>query len=71
MGRQEIKNIIYGIKLGRKNYIFKVYLREAKCLTATEYGKTKDTCEHHTELTSPLIPTNFLISRIISLIFMI
>jgi hypothetical protein len=61
-GETRNRNIIYGIKLGRKNYTFKVYLREVKCLTATEYGKTKDTCENHTELTSSLKPRNFLIS---------
>jgi hypothetical protein len=61
-GETRNRNIIYGIKLGRKNYRSKVHLREANCLTATGYGKIKDTCKHYTELASSLKSRNFWIS---------
>jgi hypothetical protein len=61
-GETRNRNIICGIKLGRKKYTSKIPLREAKCLTATECGKTRDTSEHYTELASSLKSRNFLIS---------
>jgi hypothetical protein len=58
-GESGNRNIICGIKHGGKKYTSKILLRKAKCLTATECGKTRDTFESYTELASSLKSRKF------------